>query len=267
VRKMNAYLELMLIGFKRKFMFRLDFLATLFSPFIFMLVYFFVWNSIFSYNNLTEIGGLSLAQMIAYMSISMSMFFSIVPRTDDYISFDVREGKFSSILTKPTEIQKYIFFRDTGEIVFGFLFMTLPAIAGAAFLFHIPLPNMFVFASFLISVILSYMVSFSIAFIAGLSVFWTEFSQGVIRFKDIVQNFFSGAIIPIYIFPEFLKSIAFILPFHVIVDTPVSIFIGKISGVEIITSILYQLLWSIALIAIGYIILKHAVKRYGAQGG
>ncbi len=264
---MRKYLELLLTGFKRSMVFKFELIATLIAPFIFMFVYFSVWSSIYNYNNLTEVGGLTLLQMITYMSISMSISFAIISGTDGYLSYEIREGKFSTNLSKPMGIQRYIFFRDSGEILFKFLSVSLPAIAGAFLIFKVPIPETTVLILFLISITLSYILSFSIAFIVGLFAFWTEFSRGIIRFNEIISVFFSGMFLPIYLFPEPLKSIAFVLPFQAIANTPLSIFIGKTSGIELLFSILNQLIWIVILLAIGKIFLKYSLKAYNAQGG
>ncbi len=264
---MRKYLELLLTGFKRSLIFKFELIATIIAPFIFMFVYFSVWSSIYNYNNLTDVGGLNLLQMIAYMSISMSISFAIISGTDGYLSYEIREGKFSSTMAKPMGIQRYIFFRDSGEILFRFLSVSLPAMAGAFLIFHVPIPETGIFLLFLISIMFSYIISFSIAFIAGLFAFHTEFSRGIIRFKEILEVFFSGMFLPLYLFPEPLKSIAFILPFQAIVNTPISIFIGKISGLEILFAIFKQIIWVIVLLGIGRFFLKYSLKKYNAQGG
>lgn len=264
---MQKYLELLLTGFKRSLMFKFELIVTIITPFIFMFVYFSVWSSIYNYNNLAEVGGLTLLQMIAYMSISMSISFAIISGTDGYLSYEIREGKFSSTMAKPMGIQRYIFFRDSGEILFRLLSVSLPAIAGAFLIFHVPIPETDIFLLFLVSIMFSYILSFSIAFIVGLFAFHTEFSRGIIRFKEILVVFFSGMFLPLYLFPEPLKSIAFILPFQAIINTPISIFIGKISGAEALFSIIEQIIWIIVLVVVGKIFLNYSLKKYNAQGG
>ena len=92
-------------------------------------------------------------------------------------------------------------------------------------------------------------------------------SKGIISIYSVISEVFSGATIPIPFFPEFLKKIAYILPFRYICDLPFRIYSGDIilsEGIELLSQ---AIIWIIVLIILGLLITKLALKKAVIQGG
>ena len=82
-----------------------------------------------------------------------------------------------------------------------------------------------------------------------------------------IAEILSGQVIPIPLFPTFLKTIAVLLPFAYISDFSFRIYSGNIAGTAIFQGIIIEITWLIILIIIGLIATKNILKRITVQGG
>ena len=82
-----------------------------------------------------------------------------------------------------------------------------------------------------------------------------------------IAEILSGQVIPIPLFPTFLKNIAVLLPFAYISDFSFRIYSGNIVGNAIIEGIFIETFWLITLIIIGIFATKGILKRVSVQGG
>jgi ABC-2 type transport system permease protein len=178
---------------------------------------------------------------------------------------DVRTGNISTLLTKPVN---YIFFRFFGELgrsVFKALMIGLPIIIAAIFILHLSLPSS---PMFFVSVALGFIISSLLSLLIGMWSFFTTGSVWGLRItRDFVEEVMSGSLIPLYIFPEWLKSIAYLLPFQAIYNIPLSIYVGKIASYEILYSIGMQVLWIAILFSVCFFAWKFSERRILIHGG
>ncbi len=264
---MKKYIEVLKTAIKKEMVYKFDFLIFSISGIIFISVFYFLWTSIYTYNNLQTIGGLSLKEMITYMAMSVIIMFAGYSNTDRKAYWDINKNAITNILTKPLDIQNYIFSRDIADNFLSVIFSILPTLIFAVLIFNIFVPPLQTLLLFFISTILSILTSFSLAFLVWLTAFWTEQTRGIRRFKEIIIDFFAGSFLPLYLFPDWLKNIALLLPFKSISHIPLSIYIGKIHGIDIIYAITQQIFWIVVFFYIGKFLFKKARKKYSAHGG
>ena len=74
-------------------------------------------------------------------------------------------------------------------------------------------------------------------------------------------------IAPIALFPSFLQKIAKVLPFKDCIYTPINIYFGNLSKMEIVSILLKQVIWIVILYGIAKIVFKKAVKNITVNGG
>ncbi len=122
-------------------------------------------------------------------------------------------------------------------------------------------------ALFLISLFLGMGVKFCIQYLFSLLCFYTDNSYGVTKAREILTNFFSGALIPLAMFPGVLRDVVNVLPFQGIIYTPCCIFIGTFSAGESMMSILLQIVWIAVLGLLGTLFGKKAFGVISMYGG
>ena len=80
---------------------------------------------------------------------------------------------------------------------------------------------------FLPSVALGFVIKFLVSFLAALLCFW---GVGLIWAQTAVVNLFSGALVPLAFFPNWLRAFAAWAPFQGIIATPLAIYQGQAAG-------------------------------------
>ena len=125
----------------------------------------------------------------------------------------------------------------------------------------------FVLIQALLSLLFS-VVALPLILLTGLWSFWSSGNIWGIRFaRNVISETLSGALIPLSLFPLWLKNIADILPFQAIYSTPLLIYIGQISGSDLLSALEIQVFWIALLGSISFIVWKLAEKKTISYGG
>lgn len=120
---------------------------------------------------------------------------------------------------------------------------------------------------FVVSLILAVAISFFFDFFIGLLTFYTNYSWGLQTFQEAFISLFSGALIPIAFFPDWLKIIANVLPFQQMSYSPVSIYLGLVQGSQVYHILFIQLIWLVVMVVFTKLFYSFAIKKITVQGG
>ncbi len=82
-----------------------------------------------------------------------------------------------------------------------------------------------------------------------------------------LSQLLSGALIPLVFFPDLVQKIIQVLPFSSIIYTPVMIYLGKLSGMDVAYFILLQLFWLLVMVMLSRTVWKAVVKSLTILGG
>jgi ABC-2 type transport system permease protein len=259
------YKEILLTTFKEEFAYKTEFVMSLIGSVIQLLVLWFLWNAIFKAYGAEVLKGFTLPMMITYISISTILSFYNKSMTEYSIEEDVKTGFLSVILTKPVNYPIYYLFREIGRISFFLITRGLPIILISFLLLNISYP---LSPLFFLSMFLGFFINFFIVFLTGLWSFWNSGSIWGIRYtRIVVSEMLSGAIIPLYLFPQWLGQLSYVLPFQAIYSIPLLIYIGKTTGFDILNALLVQLFWIAFLGVLVFVAWKKAEKKTTIQGG
>src|SRR5439155_1448706 len=72
---------------------------------------------------------------------------------------------------------------------------------------------------------------------------------------------------PIHFFPPWLAAIASATPFPSMIQTPVDVWIGALSGSSLVGALVAQLAWAAALLGLSYGLFARGTRRLVIQGG
>lgn len=248
--------------------YRFEFWLQLVSSFFMMYSVYWVWTTLYTHK--PGAFGVSMEQMITYGVLGMALesIFHPARGPQTYMESQVRTGSIDVDLMKPIDFQLHMLARNTGEIIFRCATLVIPAlIVGYLFLgFRLPysLSNGLMFT---ISIVLGYLTLFSLSFLLGLLAMVTLNIQSISWSYNAIVRFFSGQMVPLWLFPTFLGFIVGFLPFKGIYFVPISIYIGKLQGYEAIRAILFQIFWIVVLFIIGRIVWLRVHSRLVVQGG
>jgi ABC-2 type transport system permease protein len=259
------YKEIAFTSFKEEVIYRVEFLISLISFFTRVVVLWFLWNAIFTAYGAETLKGFTLPMMITYISISTIL--SIFSRSEiEYdIEGDVKTGFISVLLTKPFSYPIFYFFKEIGKTGFSLLLKGSIVFVFSLIFLGIMLPSTPIF---FVSVVLGFFINFLLVLLTGLWSFWSSGSIWGIRFsRNIISEIMSGSLIPLYLFPLWLKNIANVLPFQAIYSTPLLIYIGQLTDLDLLNSIIIQIFWIVFLGGLSFIVWKRAEKKTLSYGG
>jgi ABC-2 type transport system permease protein len=134
--------------------------------------------------------------------------------------------------------------------------------------YHVALPNTALqWAAFLLSVVLSELISFGWRFLVNLAAFWSPNAIGIGRFAFGLSWIFSGFYMPLDLFPDWLANFARLTPFGASVYLPIEIFINNVQGTALLEAVLIQILWVLFFIVIDHLVLSRGIRKLVIQGG
>ncbi len=205
------------------------YLAEVLSRVVFLglILYIFsqLWKHVFVTNGPGELGGLTLAQMIWYLTITEAIALS-APRVSFNVDADVRSGAIISYLQRPLSYPLYSLANTLGERAVRFA-MNLLVGAVVAFLLVGP-PNLSLqgLAFFAVVVPLSFVVDFLACFLIGIAAFWMEDTSGLFLIYSRLNMILGGMLFPLSLVPEPARQILECLPFAAILYGPAKMFVS-----------------------------------------
>jgi len=180
----------------------------------------------------------------------------------------VRSGAVATDLHRPTPLLWWRLAEDFGRAAYHFLTRGLAPVLIGALLFDLAWPrSVSTYAWFLIAVALAVGVGFAIRYLMGLLAFWVIDIRGYLALLTITQLFFSGMVLPLVIFPGWLRDLAEVLPFRCLVQVPADVLLHEGTGTEVLPLLALQLLWVAVLLFAGHLLTAAAVRKVVIQGG
>ncbi|MBP1931042.1 ABC transporter permease [Ammoniphilus resinae] len=267
MRQLRLYLEFSRKAFQRSAAYRFDAWTRLFSNVIFLFMWGFIWFALYSGKG--DVEGVSFESMLSYIVVSQMLQGVHGAGTPLWeIQERVRTGDIAMEMMRPYDYPTRSLFSDFGNIAFHFLTAVLPLYVVLFALFDLQIPtSMSQWILFLLSAVLGYLIRYSVELTFGLLTFWLMETGGVEDIFYFSISLFSGSVIPLWFFPDWLETLAYFLPFQGIFFVPNSIFVGQLTGQALIEAMLMQGIW----LVVSYVILRwvwsRAALKIVVQGG
>jgi ABC-2 type transport system permease protein len=185
-----------------------------------------------------------------------------------YITEQIRTGDIQMDLLRPLDLHFHMLARTVGMTLYNLVIPCLPAVLLGVLILGLKAPgSLLAGLLFLPSLALAFLVGFSLQFLIGLISVYTIGAQRIGWFYGAVMRFFSGEVIPLWIFPPLLAQIAALLPFQAMVGIPLSIYIGRLEGLQAVQAMALQAAWAVALTLLGRLFWSRAYRKLIVQGG
>lgn len=118
-----------------------------------------------------------------------------------------------------------------------------------------------------LSMLLGFLVLIAFSMLIYISAFFTLSSTGIRILTASVIEFLAGAVIPIPFFPLWLQPVINALPFASMQNTPFLIYTGHLSAADALSRMAAQMLWLVALVILGRLLMNKATRKVVVQGG
>ena len=190
---------------------------------------------------------------------------------EDEVFESISNGNLSYELCRPINLYNLWFARNLANRLSKTFLRCSPVLIVSLLLpfpYGMTVPsNLFTFIMFFISMIFATIISVSLCMMAYILTFYTLSPIGVKSLFVSIVELFSGAIIPLPFFPEYLKNIIKYLPFASMQDVPFRIYTNDITGDCILSSIALQIFWATVLLLLGKYLCNRSIKKIVLQGG
>ncbi|MGG4144244.1 ABC-2 family transporter protein [Paenibacillus algorifonticola] len=263
---MALYIEFFKKAFQERYAFRFNFYITIFASILLLVIQINVWTAL--YNNKENIDNINLNEMVCYIIVAAVVVTLTRSNAGRKIAERVENGSIILDLMKPVNFKSYLLSEDLGTNVFQTLFVTVPAIAATFLFFDISLSvDIRNTLLFLPSLVLGIIMAFYIHYIFGLFSFWLETSWYIPFFIGALFELFSGSVVPLWFYPQWLFNICQALPFRFIFFEPIAIFLGKYGMLQSVTVLLMQAGWLAVIIIVEKYIWSRVQNKLVIHGG
>jgi ABC-2 type transport system permease protein len=180
-----------------------------------------------------------------------------------FLAKEIKRGKLSNALIKPVNPLLYEFSQLLGNrgvsTVVAIIFVALGLIVQ-------PPSSWLSVGLFLIYLPIAAIISISLNILVGTVAFYSTESSAIKNVASHMIQVFSGALVPLYLFPETLKTVVSILPFTTAVYGPVHALQTTTITTEVWMGLGSGLVWSVLLLWLALFIWRKGLKKYEAIG-
>jgi viologen exporter family transport system permease protein len=215
-----------------------------------------------------SIGGYDATDTITYTWLAQGLIATIYIWGWRDLALRIRTGDIAVDLSRPLDPLRTGLAYDLGRALYHAIWRGLPPLLVGAFAFELTKPSSLAGAvAFVASVALAVGVSFAWRFLYNVPAFWLLHYRGVMVMAIIVASLFSGFIVPIAFFPDWLQTVAYATPFPSMVQVPIDIFVGTVEGAEIVKALAIQAGWLLALLLACRTAFAAGTRKLVVQGG
>lgn len=263
------YVAIATRAFRRYSTYRAATLSGIFTNSVFGIIYSFAYLALWDAN--PTAGGYDAQDAVTYVWLGQALLMTIAlwggGSTDD-LAERIRTGDIAIDLYRPVGIVGWYLAADLGRALYHLLTRGLGPTLIGLLVFDISLPASALNAlAFAVSLVLAVVVSFGVRFLVASTAFWLLDQSGVKVMSGAFAIFFSGMMLPLVLFPGWLGTVAYALPWASYVQVPADIWLGKHTGTGLATALGFQVMWAVLLLAACQGVLALATRKVVVQGG
>jgi ABC-2 type transport system permease protein len=261
---LRACLASLRIGFYHVFAYRTEVVIQLVSACIVAGLNGSLWTA--AVRGQTSVAGVPSGEMISYVCMAWVSVTFFATRINEEIGRRFREGQIAADLLRPISLQLHCYARDLGRAYATLLLQTIPLFLLCLTVFPVQLPTRAsTWLLWLVSLTLAHLTNYALSFMIGVAALPLHNISGLTHLKATLVSVFSGALIPLELFPKALQPYIFALPFHSFVHTPASIFLER--DVSVAGLLGEQVAWAATMWILAMVAWRAAANTLTVQGG
>ena len=264
------------ICLEERLVYRGDFALGTLMRFLPIVTQIFLWQAVFHASGRSELGGYAEQHVVAdYLLTMLSRAFSSMPGLASGITRQIREGEVKKFLIQPVDMLGFLLLGRIAHKVAYYSVAFLP-FALVFFLcrsYFSDLPDgaathsIATFAAFLATLIMGFILGYFLEASLGLVGFWWLEVRSLLFVYMLLSFFLSGHMFPLDMLPEPWRMIVNVLPLQYLAYFPAAVFLGKVSGWELLQGLCVELAWMLFFIVTARVLLHRGFKRYSGFGG
>lgn len=258
------YMTLIQCSFKQQIQYKWNLLFHIIGNFLRIYIKVCIWKALLTAGKGIESDFKSLA---AYTVLATMVILLTKSSVAGDLADRVRSGMIAVDLIRPISLKWYFFFRQMGGNLFDFFFEGVLIAFLSWVIWELPFPGIRVILPFIPCLMGGIVIMFYIQYIFGLLVFWMKDGTYTNMITYALFVLFSGIEIPLWFYPDWLRTIGEFLPFRYIVHEPITIWLGQKSGREIVMTLIVQGFWLLVLYMVERCLWSFIKKKLEIQGG
>ncbi len=183
----------------------------------------------------------------------------------------IMNGNIAYELCRPIQVYDMWYARSIAKRLSEATLRCVPILVVAALLpepYGLAAPASFPhFLMFAITLALGVAVTVAFTMLIYVLTFFVVSPQGLRIFFTSATELLAGAVIPLPFFPEGIRKVIELLPFASMQNVPLRVYSGDLSGVEMGRAVFFQIFWLGALVLMGKLLCRTALRRVTVQGG
>lgn len=215
-----------------------------------------------------SVAGYDLTHMSAYVWFSQGMLGSINVFGRTELADRIRSGDVVVDFVRPLDVQVAACLRDVGRGLFALLPRGVPSAAVGALAVGVAVPS--TGTDWLlggVSVLLAIAVSATSVYLVAVAGFWLVDTRGVQVLYMVVSGFFAGLFVPLPLLPGWLQVVVHATPFPSLLQYPVDVLSGRVSGMAAAGLVAVQLCWLLVTAVAGQALTRAGRRVLEVQGG
>jgi ABC-2 type transport system permease protein len=220
---------------------------------------------------------MTLSESIGYIWLGQAFLMALVPWSGDReIQEVIRSGAVGYDLLRPTDLYTFWLMRALAMRTAPLILRTLPQLlitmgllplVGLADWSLVPPASVAAVVAFSLSLVAAILLSMTLTMLLTVSMLWTLSGEGLNTIFPTVLIIFSGMIVPLPLFPDWLQPILQALPFSGLIDRPFRLFTGNLPPEALWSGLLHQGFWIVVMALLGRSLVHHGAKKLVIQGG
>ena len=266
---MRTYWHIFNIGVQGTLSYRVNFFVRALFNLVPLVAIISMWRAIYAGKS-GDIAGYSLAAMVSYYVLVTIVEATTAVTEDDWqIAAEIKDGQIGQFLTRPVDYLYYRFFLFlSGRVVYtlaAFVPVTLFVLWYREYL--LPPRDAVALACFCASLALGAVLQFLLSYLVAMLAFWVLEISTFVFVLMAMERLASGQMFPLDLLPHWLAQALMWTPFPYGTFFPVSVYMGKITGLALAQGMFLQCFWVASVYVLARLVWRRGLKSYTVVGG
>jgi ABC-2 type transport system permease protein len=265
------------IALEERLVYRGDFALATLMRFLPIITQIFLWWAVFEAmageGSIRDqsIRGYRYQDFVAYYLLTMvGRAFSSMPGLASGIAAQVRDGQIKKFLIQPIDMLGFLLLTRVAHKI-AYYSVAIGPFALVFFLcrgyFTGGWPAPPTLAAFVASLVMSFLLGFFLESAIGLASFWFLEVSSLLFVYMLFSFFLSGHMFPLDMLPDPWRTIVEWLPLRYLAYFPAAVFLGKVTGNELVWGLVMQAIWIVFCLLAGRYLWRRGLHRYSGFGG
>lgn len=259
----GLYLALARLGFRRQFAYLQAALWGLVTNLFFGLLRISILLALF--DGRPQVAGLTGGDAVTYVALTQTFIASFSLFGWAEFMRTIHRGEVATDLLRPLDLLASWAAQDAGRAAGQFVLRGLPMLVLFALLWGARMPALP--PETLLSVVPAWACGFAYRFLVNCAAFWSPDAVGIGRFAWVLLGLGCGFLMPLRLFPDWLRAALAWTPFPSMLNTTVELWLGLKTGAAAWGALGVQMGWTVALLGLCAWVLRRGLGRLEVAGG